>query len=72
MGSKNNNNKKANELIYKAEIDNKQKTSLWLPKRKGGGINQEVEMNILLYIKQITSKGLLYSIGDYIQYFNNL
>ena len=56
----------------KAEIDNKQKTSLWLPKMKGGGINEEVEMNILLYIKQITSKGLLYSIGDYIQYFNNL
>ena len=38
---------------------------------RGGGINQEFGINIytLLYIKQITSKDLLYSTGNYTQYF---
>ena len=37
----------------------------------GGGIDQESEINIymLLYRKQITSKDLLYSTGNYTQYF---
>ena len=37
----------------------------------GGGINQEFGINIyiLLYIKQINNKDLLYSTGDYTQYF---
>ena len=36
-----------------------------------GGINSEVEVNTytLLYIKQITSKDLLYSTKKYTQYF---
>ena len=38
---------------------------------KGGWINQEVVINIyaLLYIKQVTNKDLLYSIGNYTLYF---
>ena len=38
---------------------------------KGGWINWEVVINIfaLLYIKQVTNKDLLYSIGNYTQYF---
>ena len=36
----------------------------------GGGINQELEMNIhtLLYIRAITNKDLLYSSGNSNQY----
>ena len=39
--------------------------------KAGGGINWEIGIDIhtLLYIKQITNKDLLYSIGNYIQYF---
>ena len=44
-----------------------------LPKGKGGGgeINQEFGSNIqsLLYKKEITNKDLLYSTGNYTQYF---
>ena len=44
------------------------KTNLWLPKGKGerGERNQEVGINthIVLYIKQVISKDLLYSIGS--------
>ena len=62
-----------NELIYKTETDSQaQKTNLWLPKGKGGGggINQEFGNNIytLLYIK-LVNKDLLYSTGNYTQYF---
>ena len=59
------------ELIFNREIDTQaQKTNLWLSKGKGGGINQEFEINIytLLYIKQVTNKDLLYSTGKYTQY----
>ena len=44
-----------------------QRTSLQLPKRKGGGINQKfgIKINTLLYLKY--SKDLLYSIGNYTQ-----
>ena len=36
-----------------------------------GGINQEIGSNIymVLYIKQIANKDLLYSTGNYTQYF---
>ena len=57
-----------NELIYKTDIDDK----LMVNKgERGGGINQEFGINIytLLYIKQITNKDLLYSTGNYAQYF---
>ena len=39
--------------------------------RWGGGINEEIgiKRNTLLYIKKITNKDLLYSTGNYIQYF---
>ena len=39
--------------------------------KQGGGINKEFGINIytLLYIKQITNKDLLYSTGNYTQYF---
>ena len=47
-----------NELIYKTETDLQVlKTNLWLPKGKhgGGGINQELRMNMhtLLHIYKI-------------------
>ena len=62
-----------NELKYKIEIDSQtQKTNLLLPKgKKGGEINSEFGINIytLLYIKQITSKDILYSTGEYTKYF---
>ena len=61
-----------NELIYKTETDTQtQKTKLWLPKEKGGRINQEFGINIytLLHIKQITNKDLLYSTGNYTSHF---
>ena len=65
--------KLTNKFIYKAEINSEaQKTNLWLPKKNWGWrreINQESEINIyiLLYIKQINNKDLLYSTGNYIQ-----
>ena len=62
-----------NELIYKTEIDPQtKKTNFQSPKgKRGGGINQEFGVNVytLLYIKQITNKDLLYSTGNYTQYF---
>ena len=62
-----------NELIYKIEIASQtQKTFLWLPKGidEALGINQELGINIysLRYIKQVNSKDLLYSTGNYTQY----
>ena len=62
-----------NELIYKTETDSQTlKTNLWLPSEEsgGGGINQEIGVNIytLLYIKQIINKDLLYSTGSSTQY----
>ena len=48
-----------------------QKTNLWSPRGKvgGGGINWEFGINryILLSIKEMNNKGLLYSTGKYIQ-----
>ena len=46
------------------------KISLWLPKGKGEGLNQEIGINTytLLYIKCIINKNLLYSTEKYIQY----
>ena len=39
--------KETNELIYKTETDSQtQKTNLWLPKEKVGGINQKSGINI--------------------------
>ena len=62
-----------NELICKTEIDPQaQKPNLWLPKgKREGGINQEFGINIYtpLYVKYITNKDLLYSTGNYAQYF---
>ena len=59
--------------MYKTEIDPQtQKTNLWLPKGKSkDGINQEFGINkyTLLYIKYITNKDVLYSTGNYPQYF---
>ena len=59
--------KGTNELIYKMEVESQmQKTNLWLPGGKGGGINWEIEIDTytLLYIKQIANKDLLYSTGN--------
>ena len=52
--------KGTNELIYKTESQ-MQKTNLWLPGSKGGGIYWEIgiDIHILLYIKD-----LLYSTGS--------
>ena len=48
-----------------------QKTNLWLPEVKRGmrRINSEFEINRYTHIKQISNKFLLYSTGNYIQYF---
>ena len=47
-----------------------QKTNLWLPKGKAGeGWEFRIRRYTLLYIKQINNKVLLYSTGNYIQYF---
>ena len=48
-----------------------QKTNLWLPGGKGGGINWETGIDIYtpLYIKQITNKDLPYSTGNSTKYF---
>ena len=49
-----------------------QKQTLWFLKGKClGGINEELGINIhiLLYIKQITDKDLLYRTGNSTQYF---
>ena len=57
--------------LHNTEIDPQtQKTNLWLPKGKGGGINQEfgVKIYTVLYIKQITNKDLLYNTGNSAQY----
>ena len=62
-----------NEPIYKTEIESqKQKTKLMITKgaKGGGGINWEIGIDIqtLLYIKQITNKNLIYSTENSIQY----
>ena len=57
--------------IYKAEIESQmQITNLRLPREKGAGINWEIGMNIytLLYLKQITNRNLLYSMGNSTEY----
>ena len=64
--------KDTNELIYKTETNSQtQKTNLWLPKGKVGVRGQDFGINIytLLYIKQTTNKDLLYSTGNYTEYF---
>ena len=61
-----------NELIYKTETDSQtQKTNLWLPKGQRGEsdkLGDGINIYTLLYIKQITNKDLLYSIGNSTQY----
>ena len=52
------------ELTYKTETEAWiQKTNLQLP-----GINWKTGVDILLYMKQITTENLLYSTGDATQY----
>ena len=61
-------------LIGKAEIETQtQKTNVWTPREEGGvGMNWEIGIDIytllILYIKQITNKDLLYSTGNSTQY----
>ena len=43
--------KDTNELIYKTEVELWiQKTNLWLPEHKEGGINWEVGIDKIIYI----------------------
>ena len=63
----------ANELIDKTETDSQaQRTGLWLPRGRGGGVGMEWEFGVsrckLSYIEWINNKVLLYSTGNYIQY----
>ena len=57
-------------LVTKQKQSQMQKTNLWLPDDKGGGINWEIGIDIytLLYIKQVTNKNLQYSTGNSTQY----
>ena len=57
-------------LITKQADAQTQKTNLQLPKRKGGGKNQNYEINrcTIPYIKQVNNKALAYSTGNYIQH----
>ena len=58
-----------NELTYKIESQ-KYKTVLWLPGKRGGEKwETEIDVDILLYIKQVTDKDLLYSTGNSTQYY---
>ena len=52
-------------------IDMENKLMVTKEEKEGGGINQDFGINIYtpLYIKQITNKDLLYSTGNYTQYF---
>ena len=65
--------KDTNELIYKTEVELWiQKTNLWLPEHKEGGINWEIGIDkiiciyihMLVYIEQITKKNLPCSTGN--------
>ena len=56
-----------NELIYKTDSQTS-RTNLWLPgEYKGEGIFREfgMDMYMLLYLKEITSKDLLYSTRNF-------
>ena len=52
-------------------LTNKKQTYGYQRGKEGGGINWEIGIDIytLLYIKWVTNKDLLYSTGNYIQYF---
>ena len=62
--------KGTDELIYKIEIENIDKTNLWLLEGKGEGINWEtgIDMYTPLYIKQVINKDLLDTTGNSTQY----
>ena len=60
-----------NEPSYKTEIEPQmQKTTYGYQGEIGRGINWEIgiDIHILLYIKQITNKNLMYSTGNSTQY----
>ena len=62
-----------NEFIYKTETDSQMwKIGFWLSKGKVGKEERSLEsglnMYTLVYIRQMNSKVLLHSTGDYIQY----
>ena len=62
-----------NELIYKIETNSQLENKLRVPGGEGWGegIVREFEiyMYTLLYLKEIISKDLLYSIGNFTQYY---
>ena len=61
-----------NKLMYKMETGSQTKqTNGYQSGKKGGGINEEFEINIytLLHVKQTTNKDLLSNTEDYAQYF---
>ena len=59
-----------NLFAKQKQIHRHRKQTYGFQRGEGRGINQEfgIEIYKLLYIKQITNKNLLYSIGNYIQY----
>ena len=64
-------NHDTNELTYETETDSQtQRSELWLPRRKSGGMNWEfgISRRKLLNIGWINNKVLLYSTGNYVQY----
>ena len=61
------------DLYTKTKTDTQtQKADLWLPKVRWEGINQEFGINIYIkyyILKYIINKNVLYSTGNYTQYF---
>ena len=59
------------ELTYKTETGSQTENKLMVIKgKRGGGINWEfgININTLIYVKQINNKDLLYNTGNYIQH----
>ena len=63
-------NNYTNELIYKTEIHSQTENKLMVTNVREREINQEFGLNkyIILHIKQINNKDIIYSTGNYIQY----
>ena len=58
-----------NSFTKQKQTDRLKRTNLWLPGWGGRVWEFGTDMYILLYLKWITNKDLLYSTGNYTQYY---